>query len=330
MIARLLLVLFVFALSVGSADAQNPNYLKTLPTPEELEAAFPLGGEDPIDAAARQAAAFSIVSDTILLTARDRKSDFTPPERAAFDNYKYTAEHRIRASQGWPKLGCGSNADCQRYENLLIDYQWRDKKKSRAFEKEFKEKLYGNYSVPEHMPVATAATSDVQFRPLQWAAILIGLGLGVFAAQPHRAKLQGPVSVLGSGITDSQGFETFNRRHRVTIGDRKLGTTITSANIDDALHHALQSGDRATVGVGWMLWMRWILSVRHGSDIEREGPLSFLARTVLLTPLVTIIAVLVSGFILNMFAGPVIVFLATTFLLAFGVTQMVTNFRSWL
>lgn len=330
MMGRKWLCILILAVLTGGAGAQNVSYLDSLPTQTEIEEAFPLGGEDPIDSAARQTAAFSIVSDTILKTARERKADFTPQERLAYDAARFDADARIRESFGWDKLGCGSDADCYRYEEAVIDYQRGDKKKAKAFRRDFQTRLYGNTVMPDNMSGASMSLSDVKVAPTDWIAILVGLALGILAAHPFRALRRGVVTALGSGIVREAGLETFNRRHRIKIGNTKLGTTITSARMDDALINSLNSGGESVVGVGWILWMRWILSVRQGGETEREGLVSFLSRTLLLIPVASAIGVGIMAFALNIVADQALVLLGAIFVLAFGITSIFVNFRAWL
>ena len=318
---------------VSAAHAQNSAYLDQLPARADIEAAFPLGGDDPVDAAARQIAAFSIVSDTILKTARDRGSDFTATEQAAYNAARFEALFRVREGLGYPRVACGDNEECWRFDNLLLDYQWRDEKKAAAFRQEFAAKLYPSGGAPSAMrldPSASPATVSAGFRPMQWLGILGGLAAGLFLTWPGGAIIRGQVTALGSGIVRDQGLETFNRRHRIKIGTKKLGTSVTSARIDDALLSALNSGSNAAVGAGWVMWFRWILSVSADGDTEREGFISFAGRTIPLVPLLALIAGAVSGIALYYMAGPAGAFAGVFFFLGAGIGQVLSNIRAWL
>jgi len=326
-------VLATFAGFCASAGAQDISYLKSLPTPAEIEAAFPIDGDDRIDAAAKQQAAFSLVADAINNRAKERRTmvKFTPEESELHGLYAIDASNRIRTSIGYPILGCGGDKDCERFDNLYREYLWLSKKKSAAFRAEFRQKFP---AAAMTLPAAGATTGpggDVKM--FDWLLIMAAIALGVAAARPWKAVYRGRITQMGSGVArTSSGVisETFNRRNRVTIGAKKLGETVTSTRMDDALLNAMQSGAEAAVGTGWVLWWRWILSVDCGGDKEREPFLSFLTRTLILSPLFAIIAALIAGFGARLFlplniAGPIGIFV-----LVFGLTQIVSNTLAWI
>ena len=331
------LALLAIAAFGASAFAQDAAYLKALPAPAEIEAAFPIEGDDRIDAAAKQQAAFSLAADAINERARERKTmiRFTPEEAALHTAYSVDASNRIRKSMGYPTLGCGGDKDCERFDALYREYLWRSKKKSAAFKAEFREKFPAAAAavLPPAAAEAARAVAGGDVRTTDWLLILAAVSLGAAAARPWKAVYRGQITQMGSGVSrTSSGIisETFNRRNRIKIGAKKLGETVTSMRMDDALMSAMHSGSDAAVGTGWVLWWRWILSVNCDGEKEREPFLSFLTRTLILSPLFAVVAALIAGFGARLFLPLNIAWPIGIFVLVFGLTQIVTNTVAWI
>lgn len=324
------LALFLFFLS--SAQAQGSDYfLKQMPTAAEIEAAYPLGGSDPVDAAARRAAAFKVVG-IVLAKSNGRNgapSNLSAGEFEVYRTYSDDGPFAVRKAMGWPPAFCGGDKDCERFDSLVLDYVWRNKKEAAAFGYDIRDTLFAGKEsmLPDDMRYSKAkrdTDTGVAFMTL-----LAGLAAGLFAAAPWSIAREGAITSLGSGVTKSSGGMTYNSRNHVTIGKKKLGTTVTSLRVDDALSAAMDLGAPVRVGLGWTFWRNWALCIKGPVETVREPFLSFVIQTFLVTPIlggVGLIAAAILGAAVG--SGHVSVF-SMAFVAVYTAGLIVKNLLAW-
>jgi hypothetical protein len=122
---------------------------------------------------------------------------------------------------------------------------------------------------------------------------------------------------------------TYNSRNHLNIGQKKLGTTVTSMRIDDALEAAMDLGAPVRVGLGWTFWRNWALCVKGPAETVREPFLSFVIQTFLVTPILGVIGVIAAA-LLGAAAGSghVSVF-SMAFVAAYTAALMLKNILAW-
>lgn len=335
---RAIIVILLGSLAfLAPAHAQDSaRFLRNMPTIEQIEEAFPLGGDDPVDAAARQVAAFKVAGDVIAAGPEGRNgslANMNPVEAKAYDAYSITAPQAVRDEMGWPRVVCAGNADCIRYDTLVTDYVWRDKKKSDAFRAEFREKLFAGKEamLPDRHRYNKATRDGQTFNAV--LTLVGGLVLGLFVAQPLRRAREGEIRSLGSGVikqTQSAITLTYNSRNHITIGDKKLGTTVTSPRIDDALTSAMDLGGPVRVGIGWTFWRNWALCVRGPAETVREPFFSFVLQTFIVIPVLTLFAIVAAAFLGPITGSGHVAVFAMAFVPAYAAGQVIKNVRAWL
>ncbi len=323
-------VFFLFW-GAASASAESAYFLKQMPASEEIDAAFPLEGRDPVDAAARRAAAYKLVG-IVIAKSEGRNGAPSNLSAAEFDIYRAYSDQGpadVRVAMGWPAVFCSGDKDCERFDSLVLDYVWRDKRKAEAFGSEFRNKLFSGKEalLPDNLRYSKQkrdADTGVAVMTL-----LAGLAVGLFAASPWAKAREGVIKSLGSGITKSSGGLTYNARNHLNIGDKRLGTTITSMRLDDALTHAMNLGAPVRVGLGWSFWRNWALCVKGPTETVREPFLSFVIQTFAVTPIlgcVGLVAAAILGAAVG--SGHVSVF-AMSFVAAYTVGLVLKNMLAW-
>ncbi|MBB35476.1 MAG: hypothetical protein CME89_08465 [Hirschia sp.] len=327
---RVLYAALLLPLLCMPAIAQVDGYLKTLPTPDEIIAAFPIEGEgkERLDAAARQQAAFNHVSTIIYRNAHERSKPlkFTLQEEKAYKALDEDARARIRSLMGYPPYLCGNNSDCQDFESRVIDYGWRNKKMARAFEKDLNTRLFPQ-NIVHHTP-QSVATSWMKF-----LTALGGLVLGIFIARPWRVFYHGTLESLGSGITvEGSGAIRMveNRRNHIRIGNTEIGEAILSQRMDDELNAALDSNAQLAIGVGRIFIWRWVLFIRNGNRVLRANFFGVLGRALLLIPFFSILAAIVALMLVSSIASLPIALGVCLFCIGLGLGQILANIRAWL
>ena len=135
----------------------------------------------------------------------------------------------------------------------------------------------------------------------------------------------GQLELLGSGRTTS-AFMT--RRSVVKIGGRQIRNVMLSDYLDSMLESGVEDGEETRLSVGYIMFFRWLLAVRHQGQTYREGWFLVFAGT--LTHLVvtlfasTVVALVVGGVSESLGAVAGI----ATFLL--GLATAVMNIKAWL
>ena len=322
-----------FCLTLAApAQAQKSDYfLKQMPTAAEIEAAYPLGGSDPVDAAARRAAAFKLAG-VVIAKSNGRNGAPANLSAAEFDVYRAYSDQgplKVREAMGWPAVFCGGDKDCDRFDSLVLDYVWRDKKKAEAFGHDFRDKLFVGKEtmLPDKLRYSKAKRdADTGAAML---TLLAGLAAGLFAAAPWAIAREGAITSLGSGVTKSNGGMTYNARNHVNIGQKRLGTTVTSMRVDDALNDAMNLGAPVRVGFGWTFWRNWALCVKGPAEAVREPFLSFVIQTFLVTPLLGAIGVVAAAILgAAVGSGHVSVF-SMAFVAVYTAALMLKNLLAW-
>lgn len=323
---------FVFIATFTMAHAQSKDaFIRQLPSAAEIEAAYPLGGSDPVDAAARRAAAFKVTA-IVLAKSNGRNGAPSNLDTAEFDVYRAYSDqgpYKVREAMDWPQAFCGGDKDCERFDSLVLDYVWRDKRKAEAFGQEFRDKLFAGKEamLPDELRYSKAKRDTETGVALM--TFLGGIAAGLFAAAPWARAREGAITSLGSGVSKSSGFMTYNARNHVSIGEKRLGTTVTSMRIDDALSSAMDLGAPVRVGIGWTFWRNWALCVKGPAETVREPFLSFVIQTFLVTPLlgaIGLIAAAILGFAVR--SGHVSVF-SMAFVAAYTAALMLKNLLAW-
>lgn len=318
--------------SLSAAQAQNPDYfVKQMPTAAEIEAAYPFGGSDPVDAAARRAAAFKVVG-IVLAKSNGRNgapSNLSAAEFEVYRTYSDDGPFAVRKAMGWPPAFCGGDKDCERYDSLVLDYLWRNKKKAAAFGYDVRDKLFAGKEsmLPDDMRYSKAERDAGTGVAL--LTLLGGLAAGLLAAAPWSIAREGAITSLGSGVTKSSGGMTYNSRNHVGIGKKKLGTTVTSMRVDDALSAAMELGAPVRVGLGWTFWRNWALCVKSPVETVREPFLSFVIQTFLVTPILGAVGVVAAAILgAAVGSGHVSVF-SMAFVATYTAGLMVKNILAW-
>lgn len=322
--AFFLACLAIWAAPPGQAQA----YLNDLPSPAEIEAAFPITGEGDarLHSAARQEAAFAYFS-TIIFREADKRSKtrtFTAQEQAAYTALNDEPKARIRAELGFPEFVCGRDQTCHKYEALVTDYSWRNKKMSAPLNKEI-EAAFGLEKTPDPRPAAVA-----WFILLTWALAPVA---GFLVARPWGVIYRGEIGSVGSGMV-AEGGGLFRmvevKRNHLEIGGRKVGDFVMTQRMDDALMAAADAGGPVKLGIGRVLHLRWLLSVAAGGKTERAHLGGALLRQIVLIPFFTVVAVILALLVAGMISGPALALAAAFFFVGAGIGQLLTNVWVWL
>lgn len=310
-----------------AAPAAAQAYLNDIPSPEEIEAAFPITGEGDarLDAAARQEAAFSYFS-TIIYRAANKRSKpmtFTPQEQALYDALSDQPKARIRADLGFPPRLCGPDKTCQKYEDLVIDYSWRNKKMSAPLNRE----IEAAFGLNQKDPRSAALGWTILF---MWIAAPVA---GFLLARPWGVIYSGEIGSIGSGVV-MEGGGLFRmaevRRNHLQIGRRKIGDFVMTQRMADALDDAAGTGGPVKLGIGRVLHLRWLLSVAAAGRTERAHAGGALLRQIVLIPFFSLVAAVLALIVVSIFAGPYIALAAAFFFIGAGVGQFLTNLRAWM
>lgn len=326
----------LFALGTAQAYAFDAaHFMRKLPTAAEIEAAYPLGGEDPVDAAARRAAAFKLVG-VVIAKSNGRNgapSNLGTAEYDVYRTYNDDGPSTVRKAMGWSPF-CAGDKDCERFDSLVLDYMWRNKKKAKAFGHDVRDKLFAGKEdmLPDDMRYSNVKGGDSVEAARTGVALLTfvgGLAAGLFAAAPWSFAREGAITSLGSGVAKSSGGMTYNSRNHVGVGAKKLGTTITSLRIDDALGEAMTLGAPVRVGVGWSFWRHWALCVKGPAETVREPFLSFFIQTFLVTPILGAVGVVAAAILgAAVGSGHVSVF-SMAFVATYTAGVIVKNLLAW-
>ncbi len=135
----------------------------------------------------------------------------------------------------------------------------------------------------------------------------------------------GQLELLGSGRNTSSWM---SRRSVVKIGGQRIRNVMLSDYLDSMLETGVDDGQETRLSVGWVMFFRWLLAVRHEGEIYREGLFLFLAGT--LTHLVVIFGVsILAGLILSGVSESLAV-IAIVGILLLGLATTVMNVKAWL
>ncbi|GJL93310.1 hypothetical protein [Hyphococcus sp.] len=327
-----LVSVFWFSTIAAALAFDSVRYMKQLPAAADIEAAYPLGGKDPVDAAARRAAAYKLMG-VVLAKSNGRNGAPGNLNAAEFDVYRTYSDNgpsNVRSEMGWPPVFCSGDKDCERFDSLVLDYVWRDKKKSRPFGAEFRDKLFAGKEVmlPDELRYSKAKRDADTGAAL--LTLLAGLAVGLFAASPWARAREGAITSLGSGVTKMGGGMTYNSRNHLTVGDKRLGTTVTSMRLDDALTSAMDLGAPVRVGLGWTFWRHWALCVKGPAETVREPVFSFFIQTLVVTPILGVVGFIAAALLgAAVGSGHVSVF-AMSFVAAYVLGLIVKNILAWL
>ncbi|MEZ5936851.1 MAG: hypothetical protein R3C52_01370 [Hyphomonadaceae bacterium] len=331
-IVRMSIVLILLAcpvLATAPASAQSGEIaLSDIPGPAEIEAAFPIEGEGAarIEAAARQQAAFDHIS-TILYRQASKRSkplNFRPDEQKLYTALTDDAKARIRAEMGFPKSICGpAEKDCRAFEELVTDYTVRDRKKKHALEAEIEAAFFPKREV-----------SGVE-RTTGWFVIACLTGapvLGLVVFGPFGVIYRGELNAIGSGVVYEGGGMLRMaevRRTHLTIGGREVREFVLSPRMDDALEEAADRGGEVGLGVGRVLHLRWLLSIRSGTGTMRANLGGALLRQMFLIPFFAIVAAVLAAMLASLVLGLYLGVAVGLFFIGAGGGQILANLRAW-
>lgn len=326
----------VFSLPLAGAgyfDAEG--FIRQLPTAEEIDAAFPLGGPDPVEAAAKRSAAYRLVGVVIAESnGRDGSpANLSPVESTAYRQYSDAGPVSVRQEMGWPRVGFGGNRDIERYDNLLTDYVWRNKGMAEEFAAEFSKKLFAGkeHLLPETFLETRAQRALISFSGL--LALFFGICVGTAIAKPWKFFREGVLVSMGSGIaktTPGLVSMTYLERNHLSLGDKRWGTTALSPRIDAALEAALESRFPIRVGMGRTVFRNWALSVKSPAEAVREPVITFCLHTFFLLPIVTLLAVVCAAFMGPATGSGLVALFSMAAAASFGAGLVFKNLLAWI
>ncbi len=135
----------------------------------------------------------------------------------------------------------------------------------------------------------------------------------------------GPLEMLGSGRTTSAYM---SRRSVVKIGGQRIRNVMLSDYLDSTLETGVDDGQETRLSVGWIMFFRWLLAVRHDGETLRESVFLFLAGTLTHLVVVFIVAVVAALVVSGVSEGLATVVGVGLFL--FGLATAVMNVKAWL
>ena len=140
-----------------------------------------------------------------------------------------------------------------------------------------------------------------------------------------RMSYGGQLEMLGSGRTTSAWM---SRRSVVKIGGQKIRNVMLSDYLDSTLESGVDDGEDTRLSVGWVMFFRWLLAVRHNGETSRESV--FLLFCGILTHLVIMAIVAgVAGLLLSAVSEGFGVFVGVVIFL-FGLATAVLDIKGWI
>jgi hypothetical protein len=135
----------------------------------------------------------------------------------------------------------------------------------------------------------------------------------------------GKLGMLGAGRYTSNFMA---RRSVIQIGPTRLRNVLVSDYIDSALEADLDRDSDISVSVGWAMFFRWVLAIKHQGEVIREGFFLFFAG--LLTHLVVVgLTALLGGALLNEIA-PALGYVFFFGVGLYGLVSLGLNVKAWL
>ncbi len=135
----------------------------------------------------------------------------------------------------------------------------------------------------------------------------------------------GQLELLGSGRNTSAYM---SRRSVVKIGGQRIRNVMLSDYLDSTLETGVDDGEETRLSVGWVMFFRWLLAVRHQGETVREGMFLFLAG--MLTHLVVVfIVTALAGLVVSGVSETLATLVVIGFVL-FGLVTAVMNVKAWL
>ncbi len=141
-----------------------------------------------------------------------------------------------------------------------------------------------------------------------------------------RMNYAGQLEMLGSGRTTSAFM---SRRSLVRIGGQRIRNVMLSDYLDSMLESSVDNGGDTRLSVGWVMFYRWLLAVRHEGETYREGWFIVFAGTLthlVITFIVGALVLLVIGEGVSEGLG---VFLCIAVFLL-GLASAAMNIKAWL
>ena len=140
-----------------------------------------------------------------------------------------------------------------------------------------------------------------------------------------RMNYAGQLELLGSGRNTSAWM---GRRSVVKIGGQRIRNIMLSDYLDSMLESGVEDGEETRLSVGWVMFYRWLLAVRHQGETYREGWVIFLAGT--LTHLIVALVVsVVTGLLVSGISEALGTLIGVgVFLL--GLASAAMNVKAWL
>jgi len=140
-----------------------------------------------------------------------------------------------------------------------------------------------------------------------------------------RMSYGGQVEMLGSGRTTSAWM---SRRSVVKIGGQKIRNVMLSDYLDSTLESGVDDGEDTRLSVGWVMFFRWLLAVRHNGETSRESVILLFSG--ILTHLIIMAVVgAVVGLVLGGISEGLGVLVGVAIFL-FGVATAVLDVKGWL
>ena len=140
-----------------------------------------------------------------------------------------------------------------------------------------------------------------------------------------RMSYGGQLEMLGSGRTTSAWM---SRRSVVKIGGQRIRNVMLSDYLDSTLESGVDDGEDTRLSVGWVMFFRWLLAVRHNGETSRESV--FLLFCGIFTHLLIMAIVAgVAGLLLSEVSEGFGVFVGVVILL-FGLATAVLDIKGWI
>ncbi len=139
-------------------------------------------------------------------------------------------------------------------------------------------------------------------------------------------KYTGKLELLGSGIYTSNFV---SRRSLIKIGDKKIKNVMTSDYLDSFLQSEVDDENDSSLSVGWIMFYRWLLALKHEGHTERQGLFMFCCG--MLTHLIVMaLAAGLGGAIIAELVSPGLGALVASAVGIFWLITSVINVKAWL